>query len=117
MQQARRLIDGQPLLAGALGLAIGAGLAAVVPKTETEQEYLGEASQAVKEAATEFAEQQYENAKDVVSRVSEAALTTAEKEGLTKDAVKELADDAAQKVNKVVQAAKNEATGLPRTGN
>jgi ElaB/YqjD/DUF883 family membrane-anchored ribosome-binding protein len=110
IEQARRLIDEQPLLAGAIGLAIGAGLAAVIPKTETEQEYMGEASQTVKEAATEFAEQQYENAKDVVGRVSEAAMNAADQEGLTGSAVKDFAGTAAEKVNKVVKAAKDEAT-------
>jgi hypothetical protein len=91
-------------------LAIGAGLAAVIPKTETEQEYMGEASQTVKEAATEFAEQQYENAKDVVGRVSEAAMNAADQEGLTGSAVKDFAGTAAEKVNKVAKAAKDEAT-------
>jgi ElaB/YqjD/DUF883 family membrane-anchored ribosome-binding protein len=110
IEQARRLIDEQPLLAGAIGLAIGAGLAAVIPKTETEEEYLGEASQTVKAAATEFAEQQYENAKEVVGRVSEAAMNAADQEGLTGSAVKDFAGTAAEKVNKVVKAAKDEAT-------
>ena len=110
IEQARRLIDEQPLLAGAIGLAIGAGLAAVIPKTETEQEYMGEASQTVKAAATEFAEQQYENAKDVVGRVSEAAMNAADEEGLTGSAVKDFSGTAAEKVNKVVKAAKDEAT-------
>jgi hypothetical protein len=110
IEQARRLIDEQPLLAGAIGLAIGAGLAAVIPKTDTEREYLGDASQAVKEAATEFAEQQYENAKEVVGRVSEAAMNAADEEGLSETAVKDFAKTAADKVTNVVKAAKNEAT-------
>jgi hypothetical protein len=70
IQQARRLMDEQPLLAGAIGLAIGAGIAAVLPKTTTEQEFMGDASKAAKDAATEFAEQGFETAKDVVGRVS-----------------------------------------------
>jgi hypothetical protein len=110
IEQARRLIDEQPLLAGAIGLAIGAGLAAVVPKTETEQEYMGGAAKTVKEAATEFAEQQFENAKEVVGRVSEAAMNAADEEGLTGAAVKDLAETAADKVNNIVKAAKDEAT-------
>ena len=114
VQQARRLMEEQPLLAGAIGLAIGAGIAAVLPKTATEQEYMGDASKAVKDAASEFAEEQYENAKDVVGRVSEAALNVAEKEGLSGAAVKDLAEDTAEKVNKVVRAAKEEATSAPR---
>jgi ElaB/YqjD/DUF883 family membrane-anchored ribosome-binding protein len=110
IEQARRLMREQPLLAGAIGLAIGAGIAAVLPKTATEQEYMGDASKAVKEAATEFAEQQYETAKDVVGRVSEAAMNAADEEGLTGEAVKDLAGSTAEKVTKVVRAAKEEAT-------
>jgi len=110
VQQARRLMEEQPLLAGAIGLAIGAGIAAVLPKTATEQEYMGDASKAVKDAAGEFAE----NAKDVVGRVSEAALKVAEQEGLTGSTVKDLAEAAAEKVTKVVRAAKEEAASTPR---
>ena len=118
IEQARRLMKEQPLLAGAIGLAIGAGIAAVLPKTTTEQEFMGDASKAVKEAATEFAEQGYEKAKDVIGRVSEAAMNAADEEGLTGDAVKDLAGSTAQKVTKVVQAAKDEATSeRPRTAN
>ena len=68
------------------------------------------ASKAVKDAASEFAE----NAKDVVGRVSEAALNVAEQEGLTGSTVKDLAEDAAEKVTKVVRAAKEEAASTPR---
>jgi hypothetical protein len=118
IEQARRLMEEQPLLAGAIGLAIGAGIAAVLPKTTTEQEIMGDAAKAVKEAATEFAEQGYETAKDVVGRVSEAAINTADEEGLTGEAVKDLAESAASKVSKVVQAAKEEATSdRPRRAN
>ena len=118
IQQARRLMEEQPLLAGAIGLAIGAGIAAVVPKTTTEQEIMGDASKAVKEAATEFAEQGYETAKDVVGRVSEAAMNAADEEGLTGAGVKDLAGSAAEKVSKVMEAAKEEATSdRPRRAN
>ena len=118
IQQARRLMEEQPLLAGAIGLAIGAGIAAVVPKTTTEQEIMGDASKAVKEAAAEFAEKGYETAKDVVGRVSEAAINAADEEGLTGEAVKDLAGSAAAKVGKVVQAAKEEAASdRPRRAN
>ena len=118
IHQARRLMEEQPLLAGAIGLAIGAGIAAVLPKTTTEQEFMGDASKAVKEAATEFAEQGYETAKDVVGRVSEAAMNAADEEGLTGEAVKDFAGSAAEKVTKVVQAAKEEATSeRPRRAN
>lgn len=118
IQQARRLMQEQPLLAGAIGLAIGAGIAAALPKTTTEQEVMGDASKAVKDAAAELAEEGYETAKDVVGRVSEAAVKAAEEEGLTGEAVSDLTGSAAEKITKVVQAAKEEATShRPRRAN
>ena len=57
----------------------------------------------------DFAEQQYENAMDVVGRVSEAVMDAADKEGLTGSAVKEFAGSTAEKVNKVLRAASHEA--------
>jgi hypothetical protein len=42
----------QPLALGAIGLAIGARIAAALPRTEMEADYLGETSDTVKAKAT-----------------------------------------------------------------
>ena len=49
------LFRSQPLALGAVGLAIGAAIAASIPVTDTETEYLGETSDFVKQKASEIA--------------------------------------------------------------
>jgi hypothetical protein len=62
----------QPLLLGALGLALGAVVGALLPRTRTEDRLMGEASDAVTQQLTSAAQEQYEQAKDVVAeRVGE----------------------------------------------
>ena len=97
----------QPLALGAIGLAIGAGIAAALPKTDVEDAYLGEASQAVKTQAAEIAGQQVEKATALANDVVEAASAEARKQGLTPDGAKAAANDLTGRVGRVVDAAKN----------
>jgi hypothetical protein len=60
-------IGDQPLVLGALGLALGAALGASLPETETEDRLMGEASDAVKEQASAAAESTYEQVKAAAS--------------------------------------------------
>ncbi|PWC29431.1 DUF3618 domain-containing protein [Teichococcus aestuarii] len=62
-----RITTEQPLLIGALGLAVGAALGALLPRTETEDRLMGEASEATARQLRETAETQYEQAKDAVT--------------------------------------------------
>lgn len=101
------LFRAQPLALGAIGLAIGAGIAAALPKTEVEDGYLGAASEAIKTQAAEIAGQQIENATALAGDVVEAASAEARKQGLTPDGAKAAADDVKQRVGRVVDAAKN----------
>ncbi|MFC7553216.1 hypothetical protein ACFQU7_14695 [Pseudoroseomonas wenyumeiae] len=62
----------QPLLLGALGLALGAVVGALLPRTRTEDRLMGEASDAVTQQLSSAAQEQYAQAKDVVAeRVGE----------------------------------------------
>ena len=97
----------QPLALGAIGLAIGAGIAAALPKTDVEDAYLGEASQTVKTQAAEIAGQQVEKATALANDVVEAASAEARKQGLTPDGVKVVANDLTGRFGRVVDAAKN----------
>jgi len=101
------LFRAQPLALGAIGLAIGAGIAAALPKTDVEDAYLGEVSQTVKAHAAEIAGQQVEKATVLASDVVEAASAEARKQGLTPDGAKAAADDITGRVGRVVEAAKN----------
>jgi hypothetical protein len=101
------LFRAQPLALGAIGLAIGAGIAAALPKTAVEDAYLGEVSQTVKTQAAEIGGQQVEKATALASDVVEAASAEARKQGLTPDGAKAAVDDITGRVGRVVGAAKN----------
>jgi hypothetical protein len=101
------LFRAQPLALGAIGLAIGAGIAAALPKTEVEDAYLGQVSQTVKTQAAEIAGQQIEKATALASDVVDAASAEARKQGLTPDGAKAAVGDITGRVGRVVDAAKN----------
>ncbi|HXR86046.1 MAG TPA: DUF3618 domain-containing protein [Stellaceae bacterium] len=64
----------QPLIVAATGLVLGAIIGALLPSTQLEDELVGETSDAAKERLREMAGEQYEKAKDVAVRTTEAAL-------------------------------------------
>ncbi|MBO1073320.1 DUF3618 domain-containing protein [Roseomonas marmotae] len=67
-----RMASEQPLLLGALGLAVGAALGALLPRTQTEDRLMGDASDAMTSQLGGMAQEQYEQAKEVVTdRVQE----------------------------------------------
>ena len=99
------LLRAQPLALGAIGLAIGAGIAAALPATDVEAEYLGEASDTLKEQAAGFATEQVNRAATVAEDVVTAMSDEARKQGLTLDAAKSAVADIRGKVGRVVDAA------------
>jgi hypothetical protein len=99
------LFRAQPLALGAVGLAIGAGIAAALPATEVEAEYFGEASDNFKEQAADFASEQVSRAATVAEDVVAAASDEARKQGLTVDAAKSAIADIPGKLGRVVDAA------------
>ena len=54
----------QPLLAGSVGIAIGAALGALVPPTEMEDDMLGEASDRSVESAKSAASKKYDELRE-----------------------------------------------------
>jgi ElaB/YqjD/DUF883 family membrane-anchored ribosome-binding protein len=98
--QAKAVIEEQPLVVAAAGLALGALFAALLPPTDTEDQLMGETSDAVKQTVTETAGQVVEQAKAV-----------AEREGLTPDAAVEAAKGITGKVRTVVKEAAEATAG------
>ena len=97
----------QPLALGAIGLAIGAGIAAALPATELEADYLGETSDTVKAKASEFAEETADRVTKVAGNVLEAAAQEAQQQGLTLEGAKSAAGDISAKVGRIVETAGN----------
>jgi len=79
------LFERQPLMLGAIGLAIGAGMAASLPITDTEKKMMGEASDAVREKISETAA----NLTGQVKELTDAAVDEAKTQGITPKTVGE----------------------------
>ena len=78
-------LERQPLLLGAIGLAIGAGIASAFPTTKIEKDLMGEAGARVKETIQDIATETSTRVQQVVSEVKKEAET----QGLTPSAAKE----------------------------
>jgi hypothetical protein len=63
----------QPLLLGLIGLGVGAFVAAMLPPTRMEDEWMGEASDRVKREAMESGREQMERARHVAGATAETA--------------------------------------------
>jgi gas vesicle protein len=101
-----RIFRRQPLALGAVGLAIGAAVAASLPMTEAESEYLGETSDQVKERLGDLAEEKAQQATEIGQRVFEAMADEAQKQGLTTEGLKSTASELSEKVTRLGAAAR-----------
>ncbi len=85
--QAGGILRDNPLLLGALGIAIGAAIGAALPKTRIEDEYFGETADAYKRQAWETGQDTFEEAKSKVlaigQRAYDDAMGEARRQGLT----------------------------------
>lgn len=99
------VFDRQPLVLGALGLAIGAALAGVVPNTETENRLMGETSDALKDAAKTLASEQVDKAKTMAGEAMQAVRREADAHGLTPEAASQAVSGAARKVSSLADTA------------
>jgi len=91
----------QPLVLGAVGLAAGAAIAASLPTTEVESEYLGATSGVVKGKIGELAGEKAEQASDLGKRVLEAVIDEAQQQGLTSEGLRSTASKISEKVTRI----------------
>jgi len=86
----------QPLIVGAVGIAIGAAVATLLPRTRTEDSLMGEASDSIKGAIGEAAGEQYREAKTAAENVATEAKASAARHGLSAagaaEAIRTMAD-------------------------
>ena len=109
-----QMFERQPLLLGAVGLAVGAGIAAALPKTAAESGWMGEASDAFKEQVQTFASDTAERTKQMAK---EAVGEAASQVGSVGAAVRGLTDKLASVAETATDAAaaRVRATGASRT--
>jgi len=103
------MMNDQPPVLGALGLALGAALGAALPDTEAEDRLMGEASDALKEQAGEAAAAGYEKVKAVAEAVVDRTSAEANAQGLTNESAEAVVSDLASKAGSVFEAAKDAA--------
>ncbi len=103
-------LERQPLLLGAIGLAIGAGIASSFATTKAEQEWIGEQSAQAREAVQGALNEARDRAQEVLSEVQEEAS----RQGLTVEAAKEAASSVGSKLRSVAGSA-GEAAKKPFT--
>ena len=112
------LIHDQPLLCAALGLAVGAAIAAALPSTDSEDDLMGGASDALKDKMGEVASEQLESAKAAAGKAVQAAGTAALREGLSGSGAADIARGVGERVKRIVTEAASAGTSefRSRTG-
>ena len=93
-------LEQQPLLLGAIGIAIGATIASTFSTTKVEGELMGEQGTAVREQLQSLGDTVKDRARQVVAEVK----SEAEKQGLTADAAKGAAVKIGEKAKAVAGA-------------
>lgn len=96
------LMQRQPLVLGATGLAVGAGVAASLRSTAAEADLLDGTSANVQERAREFAAATAERAATVAESVTAAISQEARAHKLTRDGLKQSASEASGKLDRVI---------------
>lgn len=104
------LTDEQPLVLGAVGLAVGAALGAILPGTEAENRLMGEARDDLVSRGTEAVEEGYHRAKEAVSEEVDRARERIG-EGEVATGLAEAARNLAEKARDAIPAAEE---GAPR---
>ncbi len=94
-----------PLVLGALGIAVGALIAAAVPATRREDEWLGETRDELLDDARARAEDGLEAGRRAVHAAGESAREEAERQGLSAAAAEDAVRAAGNKVKHVAESA------------
>ncbi|WP_420133083.1 hypothetical protein [Rhodopseudomonas sp.] len=101
------LLEEQPLLLGAIGLAIGAGIAASLPSTAVEADLFGDTSDEFKAQARGLVDHASERVTAATRDAVTAAADEARRQGLTPDGVMKAVGEVGDKARRVVDAAED----------
>jgi len=100
----------QPLLLGAIGIAVGAAMAAGLPSTQLEADAVGDAAGRVKDHVKDFASEQVDNVTEIAKRTYDAVKKETVAQGLTPEAAKEGATAIGEKLKTVAKAARRKSS-------
>lgn len=101
--QMHSALERQPLLLGALGLAIGVGIASTFAPTETENRFMGEVGHTVKDGV----QAAISDATDAARQTMDDMKTEADRQGLTPSKIVDQAKDVGDKLKVVAGAARD----------
>lgn len=100
-------LERQPLLLGAIGLAIGVGVASAFPSTRIEGEWMGAAGDAAKEKIQEFASEATEAARTRAGQVFDDVKQEFVAQGLTPSAGKDALTGMSEKLGAIAGVARD----------
>jgi hypothetical protein len=104
------MLEEQPLVLGAVAVALGAVLGATLPTSRVENRFLGPTREQLQHRAGDYARHQWEKAKEVALSAGAAAMAQAEEQGMTAGSMYEQAKDKITRVaGAATEAAKEEA--------
>lgn len=108
MQSFNKMLEEQPLLLGAIGIALGAVVGALLPSTRIEDQYLGETRDQLRDAIAEQGGELYERGKATATEAYRAAADEARAQGLMPEETggKPLAEKAEDVLRKAGEAAR-----------
>ena len=98
-------IEQNPLLVAGVGLLVGGLIASALPRSEFEDELVGDTSSAAKRQLEAVASKGFDTAKTAVGEVYDETSRQAEAEGLTTEGLGRAAQDISQRVRRVAEAA------------
>jgi len=98
-------IEQNPLLVAGVGLLVGGLIAGALPRSDFEDDLVGDASTAAKRRAQAAASQGFDAAKTAVGEIYDETARQAQAEGLTADGIGKAAKDLNQRVRRVAEAA------------
>ena len=98
-------IERNSLLVAGFGLLVGGLIASALPRSDFEDDLVGDTSSAAKRRAQATAAKGFETAKAAAGDIYDEAARQAEAEGLTADGLGKAAQDITQRVRRVAEAA------------
>ena len=98
-------IEQNPLLVAGVGLLVGGLIASAFPRSEFEDQLVGDTSSAAKRQLEAAASKGFDTAKTAVGEIYDETSRQAEAEGLTTKGMGKAAQDISQRVRRVAEAA------------